>query len=130
MYTKTAVVKAWPVFGAAIVACTFFAGDVLAKDHEVAVAYRVNARELDLSKSSGARELYRRLEHAAWIVCTHGNRVDLAPAPDPDACYEKALGEAVRSAKVPLLTQAYLESHSTRVAAAYGIEMPVQVATK
>ena len=34
MYTKIAFMSAWPVLGAAIVACTFFAGSVAAKDQE------------------------------------------------------------------------------------------------
>jgi hypothetical protein len=57
-------------------------------------------------------------------------RVDLAPSPDPQGCYEKALGNAVRSAHLPLLTQAYLETHTLREAAARGIDLPVMIAAK
>jgi UrcA family protein len=128
MYTKTAVMTAWPIYGAAIVACTFFAGNVLAKD--VNVAYRVSAQGLDLREPAGAHEFFSRLQHAAGIVCTHGNRVDLKPSPDPKGCYEKALGDAIRSANVPLLTQVYLETHTLREAAVHGIDVPVQVAAK
>jgi UrcA family protein len=130
MYVKTAAVKAWSVFGAAIVACTFFAGDVLAQGHEVSVAYQVSTRGLDLSTSAGARELYSRLKNAAWIVCTRANRVGLEPSPNPAACAEKALGEAIRSAHMPLLVQAYLETHSLGQAAAHGIDVPMQLAAK
>jgi hypothetical protein len=37
MYTKRASMSVWPALGAAIVACTLFAGDVAAKDQEVTV---------------------------------------------------------------------------------------------
>jgi UrcA family protein len=130
MYVKTAAVNAWSVFGAAILACMFFAGDVLAQGHEVSVAYQVSTRGLDLSTSAGARELYSRLKNAAWIVCARANRVGLEPSPNPDACSEKALGEAIRSAHRPLLVQAYLETHSLGQAAAHGIDVPTQLAAK
>jgi UrcA family protein len=128
MYPKTALMTAWPVFGAAMVACTFFAANVVAED--VKVAYQVSSQGLDLRQPAGAQEFYGRLKKAAWIVCTHGNRVDLQPSPDPKGCYEKALGDAIRSANVSLLTQVYLETHTLREAAARGIGMPVQVAAK
>jgi UrcA family protein len=128
MYPKKAVMAACSVFGAAVVACTLFAGNVVAKD--VTVAYQVNAKGLDLRQPAGAHEFYGRLKKAAWIVCTHGNRVDLQPSSDPKDCYEKALGDAIRSTNVPLLTQVYLETHTLREAAARGIDVPVQVAAK
>ncbi len=49
---------------------------------------------------------------------------------DEEGCYEKALGNAVRSANMPLLTQVYLETHTLREAAARGIDVPVQMAAK
>ncbi|HTV95821.1 MAG TPA: UrcA family protein [Steroidobacteraceae bacterium] len=118
------------ILGAAIVACTLVAGDAAAEGRTVTVALRVSARGLDLKTPAGARELYSRLKNAAWIACTRANRVGLEPSPDPHACSEKALGEAIRSVKSPLLTQVYLDTHLPRDAAAYGIEMPVHVATK
>jgi UrcA family protein len=128
MFTKKAVMTVWPIYGATIVACTFFAGNVLAKD--VKIDYRVSAQGLDLREPAGALEFFSRLQHAAGIVCTHGNRVGLQPSPDPKGCYEKALGDAIRSANVPLLTRVYLETHTLREAAAHGIGLPVQVAAK
>jgi UrcA family protein len=128
MYTKTEFITAWPVLGAAIVASALFAGSVAAK--EVTVAIQVSTQGLDLSRPAGARELYTRIKHAAEVVCTHGMRVDLAPPPDPQGCYEKALADAVRSVHRPLLTQAYLATHTLQQAAARGIEIPVQVAAK
>src|ERR1700730_1943251 len=128
MYPKEAVMAACSVSGAAMVACALLAGNVVAK--EVTGAYQVNAQGLDLRQPAGAHEFYGRLKKAAWIVCTHGNRVDLQPSSDPKDCYEKALGDAIRSANVSLLSQVYLETHTLREAAARGIDVPVQVAAK
>jgi UrcA family protein len=128
MYAKKVLMRAWPVPAAAIIACAFFTGDVGAKD--VNVSYQVSAQGLDLNQPAGARELYRRLRHAAEIVCTHGMRVDLEPTTDPQGCYEKALADAVRSVHVSLVTQAYLATHTLQQAAARGIDVPVQVAAK
>ncbi|HKC17236.1 MAG TPA: UrcA family protein [Steroidobacteraceae bacterium] len=130
MYTKTVVINAWSVLGTIIVACTFYAGDVRAQGHEVTVARQVSTQGLDLSTPAGARELYSRLKSAAWIVCTRANRVGLEPTPDPDVCSEKALSEAIRSAHMPLLVQAYLETHSLRQATARGIDVAARVAAK
>ena len=129
MYTKNVGMSTQAILGA-VAGCALFAGNVAAKDHEVTVAIQVSTRGLDLSQPAGARELYSRLRHAAKIVCTHGNRVDLEPVEDPVGCYEKALGNAIWSAKLPLLTQVYLETHTSRQAAAYGIDVPAQLAAK
>ena len=129
MYIERVLMSAaWPVVAAAIIACAFFAGDVAAKD--VKVSYQVSAQGLDLNQPAGASELYTRIRRAAQIVCTHGMRVDLAPSADPQGCYEKALGDAVRSAHVPLVTDAYLATHTLQQAAASGIDVPVRVAAK
>jgi UrcA family protein len=130
MYTKTAVLRARFVLGAAAVACTLLAGNVAAEDNNVIVAIHVSTQGLDLRQPAGAQEFYMRLQRAARVACTHGNRVDLAPAPDPEGCYEKALGDAIRSANVPLLTQVYLATHTLREAAARGIDVPAQIAAK
>ena len=130
MYSKTTTMSAWPVLGAAIAACTLFTGSVGAKDDAVTVSIQVSTQGLDVSQSRGAQKLYWRLQHAAWVACTQGNRVGLAPSPDPEGCREKALADAVRAANLTLLTQAYLASHSLRDAAAHGIDVPVQVAAK
>jgi UrcA family protein len=128
MYTKTALISAWVVLGAASVAGTLFAGSVAAKDQEFTVAYKVSTQGLDLSQPAGARALYARLKHAAGVVCTHGMRVDLAPLTDPKGCYERALADAIRSVNLPLLTKLYLQTHTLREAAARMIEVPEQVA--
>ena len=128
MYTTTAFTSARAFFGAAVAAGALLAGSALAKD-PVTVSYHVTTRGLDDNQPAGAYELYRRVKHAADVVCTHGLRVDLAPAPDPQGCYEKALADAIRAAHLPLLTQAFLETHSVQEAAALGIK-PVQLAAK
>ena len=128
MYTKTAVMSARSVLGAAAVACTLLAGNVAASDHGITVAIHVSTQGLDLSQPAGAQQFYTRLQHAARVVCTHGNQVGLAPSPDPEGCYKQALGDAIRSANVPLLTRVYLETHTLREAAARGIDVPAQVA--
>ena len=128
MYTKIAFISAWPVLGAAIVACTLFAGNVAA--NEVTVAIQVSTQGLDVSRPDGAQKLYWRLQHAARVACTSGNRVGLAPSPDPQGCREKALADAIRAADLKPLTQVYLETHTLRQAAAHGIDVPVQIAAK
>jgi UrcA family protein len=116
--------------GAAAVVCTLLAGNVAAKDHVVIVSIHVSTQGLDLSQPAGAQSFYERLRHAADIACTHGNRIDLKPLPNPVACYEKALGDAVRSANAPLVTRVYLETHTFQQAAAHGIDLPGQMAAK
>lgn len=130
MYIRPAAMSVHSMLGAVAVAGALFAGNVAAQGHDVTVAIHVSTQGLDLHHPAGAQKFYMRLQHAADVACTHGNRVDLKPLSDPVRCYEKALGEAVRSANLPLLTQAYLETHTLRQAAAYGIEVPAQVAAK
>ncbi len=128
MYTKTTTQSAWSVLGAAAAAFTLFAGSAAAKD--VTVAIPVSTQGFDLSQTADAQKFYSRLQHAATVACTHGNRVDLAPPADPQGCFEKALAGAIRTTKSPVLTQIYLETHTLRQAAAHGVEVPAQVAAK
>jgi UrcA family protein len=130
MFIKTAVRSAHSTLAAVVFAGALFAGNVAAQDYNVTVAIHVSTRGLDLHRPAGAQEFYGRLKHAADVACTHGNRVDLKPSSDPVRCYEKALGEAIRTANLPLLTHAYLETHTLRQAAAYGIEASAQLAAK
>jgi UrcA family protein len=129
MRTPKTASTAWSVLGAAIAACSLFAGSVAAKDDAVTVSVQVNTRGIDVSQPQGAQELYWRLEYAARVACTHGNRVGLEPSPQPERCREKALADAVRAADIALLTQVYLASHTLREAAANGIH-PVQMGAK
>jgi UrcA family protein len=130
MFSKKIVMSAWSIIGAAVVGCTLFAGEVAAQGRPVTVTLQVNSRGLDLSQPRGAQQLYWRIQAAAWVVCTHGNRVGLAPSSDPQDCREKALADAIRGANVRLLTRVYLETHTPQEAAARGIEVPVEVAGK
>ena len=128
MFSKRAFMSASAALGAALVTSTLFAGPVAAED--VTVAYKVSAKGLDLKQPTGAREFYTRVRHAAWIVCTGGNRVGLQPLDDPQGCYEKALADAIRSLNMARITEIYLQTHSPWVAAAHGIEVPLHIATK
>lgn len=129
MYTKLAVAGARLVLGVATVAGTLFPTDpAVASDHNVTVVLHVSAKGLDLSQPADARTFYSRLENAAWVACTRGDRVDLLPVEDLKGCYEKALGGAIRSAKAPMLTQIYLTTHTGQEAATHGVDLPAQIA--
>jgi UrcA family protein len=128
MYTKPITQSAWSALGAAAVAFTLFAGSASAKD--VTVAIPVSTQGFDLSQPADAQKFYFRLQHAATVACTHGNRVDLEPLANPQECFEKALAAAIRTTKSPGLTQIYLGTHTLREAAARGIEVPSQIAAK
>ncbi len=131
MNTKASFLTSKPfICIAAAAACAVLSGPLHAKDHEVTVTISVSTTGLDLSQPAGAREVYRRLQRAAVTACGDGRRVGLEPVASVHGCYEQALGDAIRSANVPLLTQVYLETHSPREAAAHGIDVPVQVAAK
>ena len=88
------------------------------------VSIHVDSRGLDLSRAADAQKFYFRLKRGAWEVCNGRSRVGLQPEINPDACIETALGDAIRSADKPLVTQVYLASHSVREAAAHGIDAP------
>jgi UrcA family protein len=128
MYRKTAVLSV--VLSAAAIACPLFAGNVVAKDYTVTVAIHVSTQGLDLSQPADARKFYTRLENAAWVACTRGNRVNLVPIDNLKGCCEKALAGAIRSASVPTLTQIYLANHSVQEAVAGGIVAPALIAVK
>ena len=128
MNKNTVVMSARSLLGAATVASLLFAGSVAAKDYTVTVALHVSAEGLDLSQSADARTFYTRLKNAAYVACTDGNRVDLVPVDDFKGCCQKALADAIRSAKAPVLTQIYLATHTLHEAAARGIEVPALLA--
>lgn len=128
MTTRTNINSNRILIGTALLACTLCAGIVCAKEPTVTVALHVSTQGVDLSQPAGARTFYTRLENAAWVACTRGNRVDLVPVTDLKGCYEKALGGAVRATRSSLVTQLYLTTHTYAEAAARGIEIPSQVA--
>jgi UrcA family protein len=130
MYANPIVTTARSLLKVAAFACTFSVGNVVAVDRVATIELHVRADGLDLSQTVDATTFYARIKHAAWVACTHGNRVDLVPLDDPKACYEEALGAAVAAIKVPLLSQMYLATHTPQQAAACGITAPVQIAAK
>jgi UrcA family protein len=115
---------------AASVACAVLLAPAQAKSHEVTVKIAVSTADLDLSQPADARKLYARLRHAADSACTRANIVGLEPVASYKACYEKALGVAVRSVNQLQLRMAYLATHTLDQAAAYGIEIPARMAAK
>ena len=132
MITKAPTLTSTPFISiAALAACAVLSGPVPAKGHEVTVTVPVSTAGLDLRDPGSVRELYRRLRLAARTACDNGNRVDLLqPLPNFAGCYEKALGNAVRSVDRPQLNAVYLETHTLRDAATYGIEVPVRMAAE
>jgi UrcA family protein len=129
MVRKTALWSAGTLW-APIVVSALFAGNAVAAGHSVMVSAPVDISGLDLSRPADVRTLYRRVQYTADYLCGRSNRVGLAPAEDPKGCYERALGDAIRSAKLPMLTQLYLNTHTLQEAAARGIEVPPQVAAR
>jgi UrcA family protein len=113
---------------AALSACAALSSPARAGGHEVTIVIPIDHTGLDISQPTGAQEYYHRLQKAAFIACRHGNRVDLLALSDPWACYQKAIGDAVRAASQPQLTMIYLKTHTSLEAAAYGIESPVVAA--
>lgn len=130
MNTKTSAAMVGSLLFAAFAGCTLFIGSAQAQDHTVTIAIKVSTKGLDVRQRKGAQMLYGRLRDAAWVACTHGNRVDLAPASDLEGCRENALAGAIRAAHLALLTQVYLASHGVREAAAHGIDAPLKVAAQ
>lgn len=126
MHSRARVVSMRSAVGAAV--CALLVSAAIAKDHNVSVATHVSTQGLDLSRAADVQTFYTRLQNAAWMVCTRGTRADLLPVDNLNSCYEKALGDAVRSAKTPLLTQLYLTTHTPREAALHGIEAPAALA--
>ena len=129
MYAKAAVTTARLLLGATTVVCALFAGNVAAGDKMITDSVRISPEGLDLTRPADAQAFYRRLENAAWIVCTRGTRVGMLPADDKFKCYQKALGEAVHASNQPLVTQIYLATHTLQEAASHGIE-PAQLVAK
>jgi len=116
------------ICSAALAACAVLASPVQA--NEVLVRIPVNTAGLDLSQPAAARAVCGRIQQAARIACTSGNRVGLAPPASYVGCYEKALGAAVGSAHQLQISIVYLESHTPREAATYNIDVPVRMAAE
>jgi len=128
MFSKTSAFNAHFTTAAAAALTCVLAGNAVASDHNVTVALHVSTQGLDLRQPADARAFYTRLENAAWVACTRGNRADLVPVENPKRCYEDSLGSAIRAARQPLLTQIYLSTHTLQEAALQGIDNPVVAA--
>jgi UrcA family protein len=129
MYTKRMVMSSGPVLALAL-AGAMVTANAVASGPAMAVSVHVSSKGLDLNRPADAQRFYWRLQSAARAVCTNGIQVGLQPMDDPQGCIEQALGEAVRAAKAPNVTQIYLANHTLREAAAHGIKAPAQVAAK
>ena len=130
MYAKVAVTSARLLLGTTTIVCMLFAANVSSKEKIVTESVKVSPQGLDLSRPADAQTFYRRLENAAWTVCTRGTRVGLLPVDNQFKCYQNALGDAVHASNTPLVTQIYLATHTLEEAAAHGIDVPAQVAAK
>ena len=69
---------------------------------------RVSYADLDLNKEPDAARLYARLRHAAEVVCDIGGTRDLGAVVQHQACFEKALGEAVAAVGSAKVTSRHL----------------------
>src|SRR3984893_15534590 len=127
MNTKASILIANPfICLVALAACAVPSVPVKAHGHEVTVKISVSAAGLDLNRPADAREVYRRLYFAARTACGNGNRIGLEPPASFVDCYEKALGDAVRSVNRSPLNIVYLATHTSRDAETYGIEVPAR----
>ena len=76
---------------------------------------KVSYGELDLSKSSGAETLYRRIKKAAYVVCGAYD----SPMPwsytAKSKCFKTAIDDAVGQVNSPLLTSLH-RNENTRLA--------------
>jgi UrcA family protein len=88
----------------AMFACMLGAGQVAADPSDNPPTVAVNYADLDLSKPEGAAVLYGRLEHAARQVCGNIDGRRLEQVAHWEACYQRALREAVGAVDKPTLT--------------------------
>jgi len=121
MYRQLAPRNVAPILASIAVLFATFAGVVAARDRVVTASVHVSTRGFDLNRPSDAHAFYRRLQQAAQIVCTSGDRLALEHLPDPQSCADQALGNAIRAANVPTLTEIYVATHTLQEAAARGI---------
>ena len=129
MSTKTVDRHAKLLWAGALV-CTLAGGVASASEHIITVGIHVSSAGLDLNQPADARTFYRRIEHAAKIVCKEENRGGLVRIEDYKTCYGKALSTAIRRLRNPLVTRMYLETHTLLEAEAAGIDLPAQLAVK
>lgn len=66
---------------------------------------RVSYADLDISKPTGAKVLYRRIDAAAHQVCVFDSRKDLGVAQRQRACIKQAVDNAVNQVNSAALTE-------------------------
>jgi UrcA family protein len=71
----------------------------------------VRFADLDLTRSAGARELYRRIEEAARDVCEEPGSAGFAVAVRSRLCADRAIARAVADVGSPLLIERYEQTH-------------------
>ena len=87
----------------ASVACLLSAAQIAAADPAEVRSVTVSFRDVNLSTLEGATTLYQRLRGAARSVCGDEGR-SLREQYEWKVCYQRALGNAVRTVDSPLLT--------------------------
>jgi UrcA family protein len=112
---------------AAVAACTDLSGPQT-RNQEVTIRSPVSTADLNLSGAAGARKLYGRLQAAARDIC--GDRPGLQPVDDFGSCYEKALGDAIRSVNLSQLTTVYLRTHTIGDAQTHCVDVTSRLAAK
>ncbi len=108
MYTKRAFISAWPALGAAIVACTLFAGAAFADPPAAPAAdtrvANVSLAGLDLSTPEGARAAHDRIKIVVKRLCFQmedPSEIDHLEA--YNICVLKTLADTVRRINAPTL---------------------------
>ena len=99
----------------AIAAASLIADVAAAKDYGQ-FSTVVNYRDLDLSQSSDAVRLYSRLKFASQEVCGIVETRDLRQQRQRDACYVRALNQAVEQVNEPKLTALHAAEPKIRLA--------------
>ena len=93
------------------------------------ISKAIDSNRVDFKDSAQVHALYGKLINAADDVCGNTWRVGLEPVAHPDACRERALGDAVRRVNRQSLTLVYLSQHTLLQAQQYGIVVPSSVAS-
>jgi len=130
MFTNNIVTAGRSIATAVSLICALLAGSAAAGDREITVVIHATSEGLNLNRPADVQAFYQRIANAALVACTRADQVGLAPVADVNECVDNSLADAIRRANKTALTQAYLDTHPARVAAAHGIVVPVTLATK
>jgi len=100
--TKPTITRSLPELAVAALLCVLGSAPTWAGPGG-ARSITVSFRDLDISRTEGAKTLYQRIQSAAREVCGHPG-ADLIEAQVWRACYRNATADAVRKVNSPLLT--------------------------